>query len=101
MDANVTFVEEVWPSNPMDLYRFEIELDTPVNMDDGWVSVQSETVSSSSGMWFLWMNSFDGDLLSTQHIGTAVLDAACAGVSDGVDNGGVLDLNGYDLAGQL
>jgi hypothetical protein len=41
-------------------YRFEVaSLGTPVNVTDGWVSIQS--TSSPNGCWFLWLNSPTGD----------------------------------------
>jgi hypothetical protein len=104
VDADVTFVDEVWPPTLYDLYRYEVELDTPVNMDSGWVSMQIDTASGSSDAWFLWMNSYDGDLLCWQRVDPVLSGVGVGGLGlgrDGVDSFDPLDVAGSDLACEL
>jgi hypothetical protein len=56
--ANVTSVGPWWTTYT--LYKFEVILNSAVNMESGWVSVQIDA-ANGSGTWFLWMNSLDGD----------------------------------------
>ena len=62
--ADVSAVGTVWNVG-YTIYRFQIELNDFVEMDEGWVSAQIDA-NHGSGVWFLWMNSQVGDGQSYQ-----------------------------------
>jgi hypothetical protein len=94
--ADVEFYNMSWDET-YSLYKFEMELDTAVNMDDGWVSVQIDA-DNGSGTWFLWMNSLDGDLFSWQRAESSRADESTFGLSK---EGAPLDILEYDFALEL
>jgi len=100
VDADVEYVDLAWDA--YSLYKFEMELPTTVNMDEGWVSVQINA-DEGSGTWFLWMNSLDGDSFAYQRT-DPVLGGGAAGLSldnEGRDTAPLNDVLAYDLALEL
>ena len=64
--VTVTDTGDEYVDSGFTLYNFTVDLNTPVSLVDGWISLQNDAQSSGSGMWFLWCNSYDGDLQSHQ-----------------------------------
>jgi len=58
IDAEATYIQEVWGA--YDLYKFELELDTPISLNQGWISPQID-VDAGAGGWFLWIEAIEGD----------------------------------------
>ncbi len=52
---------EVGSAGDYDLYEYEMEFPSSVDMEEGWVSVRLDNDSSTSDAWFLWLNSICGD----------------------------------------
>src|SRR5690554_3835329 len=58
IDAEVTYIQEVWSA--YDLCKFEFDFDTPLSLNQGWISPQIN-VDAGAGGWFLWIKAEEGD----------------------------------------
>jgi len=66
-DFDVEHVGTVW-NGAYQLYKFSASFETPINMEEGWISAQIDA-DNGSGTWFLWLNSLAGDELAWQYTG--------------------------------
>lgn len=62
VNATTTFMED-WGG--WEIYRFEIDLPSPVNMGNGWISAMINMGSATHS--FLWMQGSGGDLAAWQY----------------------------------
>jgi len=92
IDADVTDTGELL-SDEYIIYKYEMVLDEAVSLESGWVSLQIDA-DTGSGTWFLWCNSFDGDLFSYQR-------APEKAVNYKISKGGSRDIAAYDFAVEL
>jgi hypothetical protein len=55
-----------------DLYHYRATFPTEVDLEEGWVSVQGISVGNPDDCWFLWVGSYEGDLMSYQWDGVTL-----------------------------
>ena len=63
LNATTAYVAD-W--NGWGLYKFVMDLPTPVAMSDGWISTQINC-PGGSGQWFFWVSASGGDGVSYNH----------------------------------
>ncbi|MBD3168591.1 MAG: T9SS type A sorting domain-containing protein [candidate division Zixibacteria bacterium] len=62
VDLSGVFVTQL--SGTYDLYEYNVTFDTPVALNEGWVSIQG--IGNGDTCVFMWLNATDGDNLSYQ-----------------------------------
>jgi hypothetical protein len=54
-----TVVDSLFSSGPV--YKYHYELQTPIALTDGWVSIQGTSIGTPDNAWFMWSTSPLGD----------------------------------------
>ncbi|MBN2829419.1 MAG: hypothetical protein JXR56_03745 [Candidatus Cloacimonetes bacterium] len=57
--ARTTVVDTLFSSGPV--YKYHYELQTPITLADGWISIQGTSVGTPDDAWFMWSTSPLGD----------------------------------------
>jgi hypothetical protein len=101
--AQVEQAGTVW-NGQFDLYKYTVVFDTPIEMEQGWFAPQINVDLGTSGAWFLWLNSLDGDMIAYQRAGTASRSSRSGlmltrdGVTEVTGNRNTRGQLAYDLA---